>query len=387
MSTNESSGLRNDVNQVMESRVKTFINSVQKNVRNELSDIFDEDEGRTESDVVMNINEKRSHRKDRNCKTKRKSGKGTRRRKRENASDSEKNADLDGSGNDSKARAEKCVETIDVTDGDQDADQESKSTSDISEILFEEIKSMVEAMIESMTQNMEQNASDASEDDNNNASDENAQIDSIESTENTEKNEINIHSVDTPNGEEQTSEIKDLNTEGIDILNVIMSADEEKGQLLARLKELYKINEDLKTITSLGPQDKLWIETKAESEKLKLNAGDDSSKTYEALSLHQANVWLVDATVRTYYGQGRGNIIAHISKLVDAIEAQTEYTDVLTRRDYIPSYINMIRDAASKIETNMMQQYENMQDEIETLVSKMRDAATTMEGVHNAGRV
>lgn len=404
-------------NYVMESRVKTFISTVQQNVRNELSDIFDEEQPNN-NDVVMSMDGRRRGR-DRRRRTRR-------RIKKESSNSSDGNENKNGVRADNRDGATKTAETVDAINEFTliDADVPIEEKSNIDETTAEEIQSIIEetkaslsesgedvdaendervaqvgqvdqadqaehfdhdvspAVIAELEAIYEEIQNDLTSLDENSLEQPNMEdIINDSAINNDQKNETENHNHKVANNVINTPSTKDLSTENI--LEVVMSANgNDKELMVARLKEILRVNEDLKVISALSPQEKLWVEQKEVPENLRAGDGAD---TYDALAVYESYTWAADALKRTYYGQGREKVLTHITGLVDTIEGQTSYTDVLTKKDYIGSYIKMIRDAATIIERNMTQQYDNMQVEIEDIVTRMRAAADTMEGIYSAG--
>merc|ERR1711916_407895 len=156
------------------------------------------------------------------------------------------------------------------------------------------------------------------------------------------------------------------------------------GDLINHVIEISDVNKDLDTILKLGVHDKLWIETV--KDEMKNADGSMTPREIDRLVVHEsANTW-IGAGLRTYHGQGRESILAHIRNMVENLEAQTKYTDVLTGRPFIPLYANKIKEVADKIEAQILNQYSDHKDDIEDYVVRMRDAADSMRKVHESAQ-
>jgi len=157
--------------------------------------------------------------------------------------------------------------------------------------------------------------------------------------------------------------------------------DNEKKQTIKKLQEIVIINEDLKVISNLESHDKLWIGKKELPVKQVDNPNADVMRN--CLEVHKASLWVYDAVIRTYSGQGREHIIAYISNIVDTLEHQSEY-DFMKTKSFIPQYVAKINEAADKIESVIQNQYETHADEIESYVTRMRKAAAKILNVHSS---
>jgi hypothetical protein len=201
-----------------------------------------------------------------------------------------------------------------------------------------------------------------------------------EKDEKDEKDEIKNKCADRSNGcIIYQSGSKDLNKEYI--LDITMDTNDVKKIKVGRLQEMVRMNEDMKAITDLGVHDKLWVSERERKEK---TSDGEVTKKYNCLEIHQAGWWPIDSVTRTWNGQGREPILAHISNMVDILEAHSEYNDLLKNKSFIPQYATKINDSANKIENVLLHQYDNYHTEIEDYVRRMKDASKKILAVHNS---
>lgn len=408
----------NDSN--MENRVRTFIDSVKKNVQNELSDIFDEDSEKplymlnendakiggsivstskqySGGDIVMNLQGDRKNRKSRERCRVRKTKKVRRSQNKCDKLEKETSKTsyyTDNIQNDTTSVTNNGVDGVDGVDG---ADQHSMVDFENSEKnkLIEnyepenvtncdtsctdiDLQDLINQDLLDLIQENEscQSCSEGTE-----------KLEKNEDIEDKyrEKNEINNTCTDSTEKTEQLTVSKDLNTDNI--LEQIMSTTEDNREqvqtLIERIRGFSDINKDLDAIMSLDVHDKLWI--KQETETVKNANGESVSRVVSRLEVHKAGTSYIAAAVRTYYGQGREDILNHLKAMVNTMENQVKYHDVLTGRSFVRLYAVKIYDAADKIESQILNQYTDRQDEIEDLINKMKTAADEIKRIHENG--
>jgi hypothetical protein len=445
-------------NNNIENRVRSFIDNVKKNVQNELSDIFDEDEEQNSKplymknteviqfggsivntsntintqdrgDIVMNLREGRKRRtkeRRRVRRVRKKSKSSTVVKDKDTSSyytdrndnvvdnteqtkisetseptesllinfsqdqDSRPNDENDDRANsdvdsdvplptiDSEDKNELGVasESVDSVDTDESVESSEPDLSDI-------ITQYIDAMLLEYCPPDSTDPSDLSDPSDSDDQSENLENATISKCDIQEKNEIHNTCINSsPECTYYLSDTKDLNTE--DILKLIMSADNDKKlqqQTVERLQEMVRMNEDLKAIIDLGPADKLWLGEKDKT--LKNTDGTETTNTYPCLEVHESSVWALDALARTWYGQGREPILAHINQMVDTLESQPDY-GLMKTKGFIPQYAAKVSEAADKLEDQVLHQYPNFSEEIEDYVKRMREAAEAMLHSHNS---
>jgi len=190
-----------------------------------------------------------------------------------------------------------------------------------------------------------------------------------------EKNEKDIPCIDRTYIDNNIIFSKDLNTETI--LEGIMSASEDKFN---HLQEILNTHKEFDGILELTPHDKLWIEDVTETRKR--SDGSQETVTIPRLTVHQGATGYVGAAVRTYYGMGREKILSHVKGIVDSLERQVEYTDILTQSRFVPQYSVKIHQVAEKLEAQLLNQYADHQTEIEDFVKRIRAVADKMRAIH-----
>jgi hypothetical protein len=257
-----------------------------------------------------------------------------------------------------------CDSNIANDDADCQDCQDCQEPRDLSEILEQEIQELLAQYPQDEPEKLEEDGQ--------------SDIDTPE------KNEINITCADNTYQVDYILSTKDLNTDSI--LEQIMSTTNDKlGQvqtLIERLREITDVNKDLDAIMKLGVHDKLWVEKTEET--IKNADGEKESREIPRLVVHETATGYVGAIVRTYHGQGREDILAHLRGIVESIERHTQYEDIVSKRTFIPLYVAKIHQAADKIEKQILNQYTDHKEEIENFINKMRTSADTMREIHES---
>jgi hypothetical protein len=161
-------------------------------------------------------------------------------------------------------------------------------------------------------------------------------------------------------------------------------SDTSKQEILNRLQEIMRTNEELKMIGCLEPTDKLWLSKKKYLIK-SCTGGADVETELPCFEIHKAGIWPLNAATRMWYGQGREPILAHISAIVETIEKQTTY-DFLYKRDIIPHYADIINKACNKIESVIAHQYTNFAEDIDDYVRRMKEASSKLMNGYNSAK-
>lgn len=380
----------------LENRVKSFLDNVKNNVRTELSDIFDEETekplymknsssvsskfGRTiidadgdldsnlnRGDIIMNL---QSSGRDRKPKDRTRSKKSRKTNKTESGQRSEeKDCDISECSSTNDAKTKICSENSCAT-----TDEKCLGTSETEINYIEEIEKEIQYILDECAKSNSMQKSD----------------DNFEMTDNSnpqigadldpEKNEINnISILNTENILNNQTVPIDLNINSI--FEGIMSASKEEQQAkIDHLREILNTHKEFEEIIKLGPSDKLYIAPVQETKK---NVdGSEEHITVNRLKVHVGGTSYVSAAWRTWNGQNREDILAHIKQTIENLEKQTAYKSTLSTGPFVPQYVKKIHEAADKLESHILSQYTNHQETIESYAKRMRDAANKISAIH-----
>lgn len=197
-------------------------------------------------------------------------------------------------------------------------------------------------------------------------------------TENIQKDETDILSDLTENIEIHTSSIsRDLNIE--QSIKLIMSeknqANQQPQEAAAYIKTLRTLQwseKSLQTISNLTENDKLWLEDR------EFDVGVGEKETKKVLILHVGGNSYTAALSRTWYGQGRKDILNHIEEIVDTVEEQTKWNQ-LGAKQFTSAYAARIGLAAEKLNKVLAITYKDHKSDIKKYAKRLLAAKTLFE--------